>query len=73
MSKNTTAVFAGEKAGSKRAKAESLGLPVWSEAQLVEALGSPSVVLEWLASASAEDGVQAVEALEPDASTLRLL
>lgn len=38
VSKNTTAVIAGEKAGSKLAKAESLGVDIWSEQQLVELL-----------------------------------
>ncbi len=69
VSKNTTAVFAGEKAGSKRAKAESLSVPIWTEEQLIEALASPSVVTQWLAAASAVDVVDAVNAVEPDAST----
>ena len=39
VSKNTDLVIAGEKAGSKLAKAESLGVEVWNEAALLEALG----------------------------------
>jgi DNA ligase (NAD+) len=39
VSKNTDLVIAGEKAGSKLAKAETLGVEVWDEAALLEALG----------------------------------
>jgi len=38
VSKKTTAVFAGEKAGSKLAKAENLGVTVYGEEELVEIL-----------------------------------
>ncbi len=38
VSKKTTAVIAGESPGSKLAKAETLGVPVWSEADLMKAL-----------------------------------
>ncbi|MCC5853245.1 MAG: NAD-dependent DNA ligase LigA, partial [Alkalimonas sp.] len=34
VSKKTYAVIAGENAGSKLAKAEELGVPVWDEAQM---------------------------------------
>ncbi len=36
VSKNTTAVIAGEKAGSKLTKAEKLGVPVFDENKLIE-------------------------------------
>ena len=51
VSKNTTALFAGEAAGSKRTKAESLGLPIWDEDQLIDALDNPSLVSTWLTEA----------------------
>ncbi|MYD53298.1 MAG: NAD-dependent DNA ligase LigA [Chloroflexi bacterium] len=48
VSKNTTALFAGEAAGSKRTKAESLGLPIWDEDRLIAAFEDPSALLNWL-------------------------
>lgn len=48
VSKNTTALFAGEAAGSKRSKAESLGLPIWDEDRLIAALEQPAALLNWL-------------------------
>lgn len=51
VSKNTTALFAGEAAGSKRKKAESLGLPIWDEDRLISALDSPALVSTWLTEA----------------------
>lgn len=38
VSKNTDIVIAGEDAGSKLEKAEKLGVAVWNEQQLSEAL-----------------------------------
>jgi NAD-dependent DNA ligase len=40
VSKHTAAVFAGEKAGSKLAKAAELGIPVYGEAELTATLAS---------------------------------
>ena len=48
VSKNTSALFAGESAGSKRTKAESLGLPIWDEDQLVSVFEQPGLAREWL-------------------------
>ncbi|MYB22278.1 MAG: NAD-dependent DNA ligase LigA [Chloroflexi bacterium] len=58
VSKNTSVLFAGEAAGSKRRKAESLDLPIWDEDQLVQVLARPRLAIDWLRDASA---------LEPDA------
>ena len=52
VGKNTTALFAGQAAGSKRIKAESLGLLIWDEDRLVQALDTPLVVLQWLEESS---------------------
>ncbi len=51
VSKNTSALFAGEAAGSKRTKAESLGLPIWDEDRLIVALADPATLLTWLTEA----------------------
>lgn len=40
VSKKTTAVFAGEKAGSKLTKAEKLGVPVYNEEELLRLLNT---------------------------------
>ena len=55
VSKNTTALFAGEAAGSKRTKAEALELPIWDEDQLVAGIKSPSLILNWLSVADGAD------------------
>jgi len=39
VSKKTDIVIAGSKAGSKRTKAEDLGITVWDEARLLELIG----------------------------------
>lgn len=41
VSRQTDIVIAGDKAGSKRAKAEALGIPVWDEAALLALLNPP--------------------------------
>lgn len=38
VSKNTTAVICGEAAGSKRTRAETLGIPIWNEQELAALL-----------------------------------
>ena len=55
VSKNTSALFAGEAAGSKRTKAESLGLPIWDEDRLIVALDDPATLLTWLMEAEPSD------------------
>ena len=40
VSKNTDLVIAGEKAGSKLDKANQLGVEVWDERRLLDALGA---------------------------------
>ena len=57
VSKNTTALFAGEAAGSKRSKAETLGLPIWDEDQLVSAIERPGLILQWLSNHAAEPAI----------------
>lgn len=46
VSKNTTVVVAGPGAGSKQAKAESLGVPVLDQAQFGQLLARGMVVVE---------------------------
>lgn len=45
VSRNTRCVVAGEKAGSKLTKADSLGIPVMDEASFVEMLNSCGITL----------------------------
>jgi DNA ligase (NAD+) len=57
VSKNTTALFAGESAGSKRTKAEALGLPIWDEDRLIDALSDPAKVLRWVTEAEPSEAI----------------
>ncbi len=56
VSTNTSALFAGEAAGSKRTRAESLGLPIWDEARLVQVLEQPMLAQDWLQAHDASNG-----------------
>ena len=42
VSSRTDLLLAGEKAGSKRTKAESLGVAIWDESKVIDALGEPA-------------------------------
>lgn len=44
VSKKTTAVYAGESPGSKVTKAQDLGVPVYTEADLIDLIGEPDAV-----------------------------
>jgi DNA ligase (NAD+) len=39
VSAKTSAVVAGESAGSKAEKAQELGVPIWSEAEFLDRIG----------------------------------
>ena len=43
VSSQLSVLLAGEKAGSKLAKAESLGVEIWSEKQLEEVIGQSTL------------------------------
>lgn len=45
VSKKTSALFAGEAAGSKLAKAQQLAVPVWDEVRLLQAIADPDAVV----------------------------
>ena len=64
-SKKTSAVFAGEAAGSKLAKAQELSVPVWDEALLLRTLSEPGEVALRLA---AEGEQQALSLDSPEAA-----
>ena len=57
VSKNTTALFAGEAAGSKRTRAESLGLRILGEDELVAGLNDPTALLRSLTEAEPTDAI----------------
>ncbi len=63
VSKKTSALFAGEAAGSKLAKAQELSVPVWDEEQLLNALDDPATVAPQL-TADADQGARALDASE---------
>ena len=54
VSKSTTALVAGEAAGSKLAKANELNVAVWDEARLLAALDDPDAAAAELRAPAAE-------------------
>ncbi len=69
VSKKTDIVFAAADAGSKKTAAESLGIPVFGEAELFALIGAPKVAPKKPAKPPSDDAKKKVQTRAPKAST----